>query len=52
MMRVSVYLSLGTLRFNNVMETRLSKKTIRFNKQNNNFAWASRRFVHSFAVFA
>ena len=40
--------SLGTLRFNDATATRNN----RFNKLNNNFARASRFFVHFFAVFA
>ena len=41
-----------TLRFNNATATRTCKKKTRFHKQNNNFARASRFFVHFFAVFA
>ena len=34
------------------MAARTKKKDNRFNKRNNNFAYASHFFVHFFAVFA
>ena len=46
---------LGTLRSNDSdgnKNVKKKKKLFRFNKQNNNFARASRFFVHFFARFA
>ena len=44
--------SIGTLRSNDADGNENVKKNNWFNKQNNNFARASRFFVHFFPVFA